>query len=100
MQAIDARPSIALRSHRAEVIELARRHGATNVRVFGSVARGEDTLDSDVDLLVTFIPGTTLYDVAALSEELEVLIGAPVDVVSDRGLSDRHTAIAREAIEL
>ena len=97
---IQARPSAALRSHRAAVIELARRHGATNVRVFGSVARGEDTLQSDVDLLVTFAAGTTLYDVANLSEELRALLGIPVDIVSDRALADRHATMAREAVML
>jgi len=98
--ALDARPSVILAAHRNEVVAVAARHGATNLRVFGSVARGEDSVDSDVDLLATFRPGTSLYDVAELADELEALLGNAVDVVSDRGLSAQHTDIAREAVLL
>lgn len=100
LTALDARPSTALQAHRADVLAVARRHGATNIRIFGSVARGEDDVDSDVDLLATFAPGTTLYDLADLVDELEALLGSRVDVVSDRGLAERHAAIAREAVAL
>jgi uncharacterized protein len=66
---------------------LATQHGARNVRVFGSVARGEDRPDSDVDLLVDVEPGRSLLDVIALEQDLEVLLGRPVDVQTDAGLS-------------
>lgn len=98
--ALDARPSVSLGAHRDEVVAVAARHGATNLRVFGSVARGEDSVDSDVDLLATFRPGTSLYDVAELVDELEALLGNAVDVVSDRGLREQHADIAREAVPL
>ena len=76
-----------LHAHRRAILELATRHGARNVRVFGSVARGEDRPDSDVDLLVDVEPGRSLLDVIALEQDLEVLLGRPVDVQTDGGLS-------------
>jgi predicted nucleotidyltransferase len=74
------RPSRVLASHRVDVLELARAHGATNVRVFGSVARNDDTTASDVDLLVDFAPGTSLLSVIGLEQALTDLLGVPVDV--------------------
>lgn len=74
---------------RKEVLRLARKHGATNVRVFGSVARGEAAAGSDVDLLVEMRPGRTLLDQAALMLDLEALLGCEVDVVTERGLRGR-----------
>lgn len=75
-----------LRQHREQIIALARAHKATNVRVFGSVARGEDDEDSDVDLLVDLEPGADLLDVASLDVELETLLKRRVDVVPARML--------------
>lgn len=69
--------------HRDEILRLAARYGATNVRVFGSVARGEAQAGSDIDLLVQMEPGRSLFDLAALVVELEALLGRPVDVVPD-----------------
>ena len=76
-----------LHPHRRAILELATRHGARNVRVFGSVARGEDRPDSDVDLLVEVEQGRSLLDVIALEQDLEALLGRPVDVQTDGGLS-------------
>jgi uncharacterized protein len=76
-----------LHAHRQAVLELAARHGARNVRVFGSMARGDDRPDSDVDLLVDIEPGRTLLDVIALEQDLEELLGRPVEVLTDGGLS-------------
>lgn len=76
-----------LHPHRRAILELASRHGARNVRVFGSMARGEARPDSDVDFLVDVEPGRTLLDVIALEQELEALLGRPVDVLTDGGLS-------------
>ena len=76
-----------LHAHRRAILELATRHGARNVRVFGSIARGEDRPDSDVDLLVDVEPGRSLLDVIALEQDLEALLGRPVDVQTDGGLS-------------
>jgi len=75
-----------LKEKREEILRIAAAHGARNVRVFGSVVRGEADETSDVDLLVTLEPGTTLLDHAALILELEELLGRKVDVVSERGL--------------
>ena len=78
-----------LKSKRDEILAIAAKHGAHNVRVFGSVARGEDDARSDIDLLVELKRGTTLLGHAALMQELEELLGVKVDVVSDRCLRDR-----------
>lgn len=73
----------ALRARRDEIIALAKKHRASNVRVFGSVARGDVTPESDVDLLVTFEPNASLYDLSALSQDLQELLDWRVDVVED-----------------
>lgn len=74
-------------AHRDLIRRLAAQHGARDVRIFGSVARDESTADSDLDVLVTMEPGRTLFDLIALEQDLEQLLGRPVDVVSDAGLS-------------
>lgn len=76
-----------LRVRRAEILDCAERHGARNVRVFGSAARGEEQQDSDVDLLVEMQPGRSLLDLVGLWQDLEDLLEAHVDVLSDRGVS-------------
>jgi predicted nucleotidyltransferase len=80
-------PIDVLRARRTEILELAARHGARNVRVFGSVARGDDKNGSDVDLLVDVDSGRTLLDVIGLEQDLEELLGRPVEVLTDGGLS-------------
>ncbi len=75
-----------LRDKREEILRIAAKHGAHNVRVFGSVARGEDEEQSDIDLLVDLEPGRSLLDHAALVLDLEELLGRKVDVVTERGL--------------
>jgi predicted nucleotidyltransferase len=80
-------PLETLRSHRRAILELATRHGARNVRVFGSVARGDDQPDSDVDLLVDVERGRSLLDIIGLEQDLEQLLGRRVDVLTDGGLS-------------
>jgi predicted nucleotidyltransferase len=77
---------LLLRERRDEIVEVAARHGARNVRVFGSVARGEETAVSDVDLLVDLDPGVGLFALGALEVELEELLGRRVDVVIARAL--------------
>ena len=80
-------PIETLHAHRRAILELATRHGARHVRVFGSMARGEARPDSDVDFLVDVEPGRTLLDVIALEQDLEALLGRPVEVLTDGGLS-------------
>ena len=89
-----------LRARRAELIALADRHKAENVRIFGSVARGEAGEGSDVDILVHFREGASLFDLMDLEEALESLLGAPVDVVSVGGLKDRDNHIRSEAVPI
>lgn len=68
--------------------------------MFGSVARGDDDEFSDIDFLVDFEDGSSLFDLLHLTEELETLLGVPVDVVSTGGLKDRDDHIRREALPL
>ena len=85
-----AGPSMAeLAQLRAEILAAAARHGASNVRVFGSVARGEADAASDVDFLVDFEPGRSLLDLAGLLIDLEDLLGHRVDVVTEPDLKAR-----------
>ena len=89
----------ALKANREEILRLAAAHGARNVRVFGSMARGTATPASDVDLLVDMEPGRSQLDLVALWQDLEDLLACSVDLVTDGGLSpflrDRIEAEAR-----
>lgn len=88
-----------IRRHRRELIALARRHGARNVRVFGSTARGHADADSDVDLIVDLEVGRTLLDLAALRREAAELLGRPVDVATPDMLRESVRAEAeRDAV--
>jgi predicted nucleotidyltransferase len=90
-----------LRERRDEILRIAARHGASNIRVFGSVARGEATAQSDVDFLVELERGRSLLDHAALMVDLENLLGRRVDVATERGLKPRvREVILREAVRL
>ncbi len=82
-QATDIPRLEALVARRGEIIEVAARHGASNVRVFGSVARGEAGPGSDIDLLVDMEEGRSLLDLAAIHLELEDLLGFPVEIGTD-----------------
>lgn len=82
------------------LIALADRHKAENVRVFGSVARGEENENSDVDLLVHFRDGASLFDLIHLIDDTSALIETKVDIVSDGGLSYLAKRILSEAIPL
>lgn len=90
----------SLRAVREALLEAARRHGAFNLRVFGSVARGESTPDSDIDFLVDMASGRSLFDLAGLWRDLESILQRPVDVVSAGGLTDRDDDIRAEAVPL
>ena len=75
-----------LKKKRDEILRTAARHGAYNVRVFGSAVRGEVGPDSDVDFLVEMEPGRSLFDLGGLLMDLQALLGCEVDVVTERGL--------------
>lgn len=86
---------------RAEIIRLAAAHGAYNVRIFGSVARGESDTESDLDILVNLEPGRSLLDLGGLLMELQELLGCRVDIVTERGLRDRiRERVLAEAVPL
>jgi predicted nucleotidyltransferase/DNA-binding XRE family transcriptional regulator len=91
------KPSTVLYEHLVEVKKIAADHQAVALKVFGSVARGQDRPGSDVDLLITFGPDATLYDQIELAQKVEDLLGVGVDVVSEGGLCERHAAILAEA---
>jgi predicted nucleotidyltransferase len=78
-----------LRERRDEIIEVARARGASHVRVFGSVARGDATESSDVDFLVDLEPERSLMDLGGLLMDLQELLRRDVDVVTERGLRPR-----------
>ena len=75
------------RDKKNQILSLATRHGASNVRVFGSVVRGPATQSSDIDLLVDFSPERSLLDQVALIQDLEELLGCRVDIVEPGGVS-------------
>ena len=75
-----------LKTKRGEVLRIAAKHGARNVRVFGSVARGKARSDSDVDLLVEMETGKSLFDIAPMTVDLEDLLHCEVDIVEQRSL--------------
>ena len=79
---------------------VAARHHASRVRLFGSVARGDEGPDSDIDLLVDFSQGSSLFDLMRMTRELQELLGHSVDVVSVGGLKDRDRHIISESIDL
>ena len=84
----------ALVRRRDDVLAIAHHHGASNVRLFGSVARGDALVDSDVDFLIDLEEGRSLLDLCALENDLEDLLGCSVDVALARALRPR---VAKEA---
>lgn len=86
---------------REQILLIASRHGASNLRIFGSVARGDADPESDVDFLINLEPGRSLLDHAALLLDLEKLLGCKVDVVTERGLKERiRERVLRETLPL
>lgn len=87
-----------VQSKREDILRLAARRGARNVRLFGSVARNEAGPDSDVDFLVDLEPGRSLLDLGGLLMDLQKLMGRKVDVVTETGLRPRlRPRVLREA---
>jgi len=90
-----------IREKREEILALCAKYGARNVRLFGSVARGEADERSDLDFLVELEPGRTLFDLGGLQYELEELLGHRVDVTTERGLKLRiRERVLREAVPI
>jgi len=76
-----------LHEKREDVLEVAERHGVTSVRVFGSVARGDESAESDIDLLITTGPNVSPWFPAGLILDLEQLLGRHIDIVTESGLN-------------
>lgn len=90
-----------LKEKREEILRIAHGHGARNVRLFGSVARGEAKPGSDVDVLVEMKPGRSLLDIIAIKQDLEDLLGRKVDVVTEAAVSPYiRDAVFKGAISL
>jgi predicted nucleotidyltransferase len=88
-------------AEREDISRIAAAHGARNVRVFGSVARGESGGSSDLDLLVEMAKGRTLFDLVALGADLEEALGVAVDVVTEKSLSPYlRDRVLAEAVSL
>lgn len=86
---------------REDILRLAEKHGAFNVRVFGSVARGEARRDSDVDLLVDFTEGTSIFDVVGLWQDLTEMMGRDVSVIGEDSPDDPFMQrILKDAVPL
>lgn len=93
------RPSEALSRHRDRIREIALSHHVRDVRVFGSALRGDDGLDSDLDLLVEPTAQTTFMDIGAIRHELKSLLGMEVDVLTPNGLPPKfRDQVLREAV--
>jgi hypothetical protein len=87
-----------LAQNREKILALAKKRGARNIRIFGSVSRGEDNTGSDLDLLVDFEPGRSLLDLGGLSMDLQNLLHRKVDVITEAGLRERiRRRVLREA---
>ncbi len=80
------KPCKLLENKKEAILRIAEAHGATHLRIFGSVARGTESPQSDVDFLVDLEPGRSLLDHVALIQDLEDLLECPVDVVTEKAL--------------
>ena len=80
----------------AQIAAIGRKYGVRSIKVFGSVARGDDSLTSDIDFLVKLEPGRSLFDLGGLQVDLEEALNCQVDVVTENGLRDR---IRRDVLE-
>lgn len=90
-----------LKDKREDILRLCATYGARNLRVFGSVARGDSDTMSDYDFLVELEPGRSLFDLGGLQYDLERLLGCSVDVITERGLKARiRERVLREAVPL
>jgi predicted nucleotidyltransferase len=90
-----------LAAKKEEILDVVHRHGGRNVRIFGSRARGEATLDSDVDILIDLEAGRSLLDIVAIKQDLEDLLGCSVDVVKEAAVSPYiREKVLSEAVSL
>ena len=100
-QVLDPDPAQLIGAKRDEILRIAASHGASNIRVFGSVARGESRAESDVDFLIGTGPVTSSWFPAGLIVDLEELLGRPVEVVTEKGLNPLiRDRVLEEAVTL
>lgn len=98
---VDQRQYRLLLENRQQILALARKYGVRDVRIFGSVARGEAHTGSDIDLLVDLDPGRSLFDLGGFLYEVQSSLGIEVDVVTEKGLRQRiRERVLKEAIPL
>lgn len=92
-------PVEKIKAHRQEILDIAKKYGASNIRIFGSVARGEAGHDSDYDFLIELEPGRSAFEIGGLLMDLQDLLGAKVDIVTDKGLNKHiREKVLKEAI--
>ena len=90
-----------IKESRNEITRIALHHGVATISIFGSVVREEDNQSSDIDFLVNFEEGRTLFDLIRLKQDLETLLGRPVDVVSVNALHPRiKNQVINQAVQL
>jgi predicted nucleotidyltransferase len=91
----------SIQDQREAILEIARRYGASDIRIFGSVARGDATEASDLDLIVRFEPGRSLLDHGGLLMDLRELLGIKVDVIDEDGMRPRfRQVVMKDAVPL
>lgn len=91
---------VLVEQRRDDIKAAAARHKGRSIAIFGSVARGDEHPDSDIDFLVEFLPGSSLFDLVRLQDELRELLNCSVDVVSVGGLLPRDEDVREEAVWL
>ena len=92
---------VRLKRNRQDILKIATQHGARNVRIFGSVARGQADEKSDIDILVDMEHGRSLLDLGGLWHDLNALLGVKIDVVTEKGLRERiRGRVIEEAVPL
>ena len=90
-----------IKSKRKEILDIAQKYGATNLRVFGSMARGEGSPESDLDIIVEMEKGRSLLDIIAIKQDIEELLGRKVDIVTEASISPYiRDTVLREAVNL
>ncbi len=95
------KPSVALQLNREAIRRIVESHRAGNARVFGSVVHGDDTENSDLDILIDPTSETTLFDIGAIRHELLQLLGVPVDVLTPKSLPEKfRAAVLAEAVQV
>ncbi len=93
--------SNTIKSKRDEILDIAQKHGAKNIRIFGSMARGEEGPESDLDIIVEMEKGSSLLDIIAIKQDIEDLLGRKVDVVTEASISPYiRDTVLKEAVNL